>query len=33
MMIAIDVSTVKILGWPILITRMITAIDPMARRG
>ena len=33
MMIAIDVSTVKILGWPMLITRMIAAITPMTTAG
>ncbi len=33
MMIAIDVSTVKIFGWPMLITRMIAAITPMTTAG
>ena len=33
MMIAIEVSTVKILGWPTLITRIRTAITPMTMAG
>ena len=33
MMIAIDVSTVKIFGWPMLITRISAAITPMTTAG
>ena len=33
MMIAIDVSTVKIFGWPMLITRMMAAITPITTAG
>ena len=33
MMIAIEVSTVKIFGWPMLITRMIAAMMPIDDRG
>ncbi len=33
MMIAIEVSTVKIFGWPMLMTRMTTASTPMVIAG